>query len=60
MERNFSFEDQIQLLLTTRPLVVLLNERLLSVSRHEQVGAEGVDPERVLKRIPGGIVRATV
>jgi hypothetical protein len=58
VERNLSFEDHIQLLLSTRPLVVLLNKRLVSVSHHEEVGSEGVDPERVLERIPGGIVRA--
>ena len=60
MERNLSFEDYIQLLLSTRPLVVLLNKRLVTVSRDKQVGSEGVDPERVLERIPGGIVWAAV
>jgi hypothetical protein len=60
VERNLSFEDHIQLLLSTRPLVVLLDKRLVSVSRHEQIGSEGVDPERVLERIPGGIVRTAV
>ena len=60
MERNLSFEDYIQLLLSTRPLVVLLNKRLATVSRDKQVGSEGVDPERVLERIPGGIVWAAV
>jgi hypothetical protein len=40
VERNLSFEDYIQLLLSTRPLVVLLNKSLVSVSRHEQVGAK--------------------
>ena len=30
MERNLSFEDHIQLLLSTRPLVVLLNKGLVS------------------------------
>jgi hypothetical protein len=60
VELNLSFEDDIQLLLSTRPLVVLLNKRLVSVSRQEQVGSEGVDPERVLERLPGGIVRGAV
>jgi hypothetical protein len=60
VERNLSFEDHIQLLLSIRPLVVLLDKRLVSVSRHEQIGSEGVDPERMLEWIPSGIVRAAV
>jgi hypothetical protein len=44
VERNRSFEDHIQLLLSTRPLVVQLNQRLVSVSCHEQVGSEGSIP----------------
>jgi len=47
-------------LLSALPLVVLLNKRLVSVSRHEEIGSEGVDPERVLERIPGGIVWAAI
>ncbi len=60
VEHNLSFEDQVQLLLSTRPLVVLVNKRLASASRHEHIDSEGVDPERVLERIPGGIVWAAV
>jgi hypothetical protein len=47
-------------LLSARPLVVLLDKRLVGLSRQEQVDAERVDPERVLERVPDGIVRAAV
>ena len=60
LERNLAFEDNVQLLLSAAPLVVLLHKRLVSMRRHEEVGSEGVDPERVLERIPGWIVRTTV
>jgi hypothetical protein len=39
---------------------VLLDKRLVGLSRNEQVGSEGVDPERVLERIPDWIVWAPV
>jgi hypothetical protein len=60
LEHDLALEDDVQLLLSAAPLVVLLDECLISTRRHEEVGSEGVDPERVLKRIPGRIVRATV
>jgi hypothetical protein len=39
---------------------VLLDEYLLRAIRYEQVDTESADPERVLERIPGWVVRVTV
>jgi hypothetical protein len=47
-------------LLSALSLVVLLNKRLVSVSRHEEIGSERVDPEHVLERMPSGIVWAAI
>jgi hypothetical protein len=41
-------------------LVVSFDKRLVGVSRYKQIGTEGVDPERVLERIPSGVFRAAV
>jgi len=60
LKHNLAFEDDVELLLSAALLVVLLNKRLVWMRSHEEVGSEGVDPERVLERIPGGIVRAAV
>jgi hypothetical protein len=60
LKHNLAFEHDVELLLSAALLVVLLNNRLVWMRRHEDVGSEGVDPERVLERMPGGIVRTAV
>src|SRR5690242_12131523 len=59
-EGGFSVEDQVQLLLPARALVVFVDQCLIGTARHEEVDTERVDAERVLKWIPGGIVRVAV
>ena len=60
LKRNLAFDNHIELLLSAAPLIVLLDKRLTGTSRDEEVGPERVDPEGVLERIPGGIVRTAV
>ena len=49
-EHSLAFENEIQLLLATRALVVFLHKCLACAARDEEVNAEGVDPKRMLKR----------
>jgi hypothetical protein len=51
-EHSLAFENEVQLLLATRALVVLLHKRLACAARDEEVNAEGVDPKRMLERVP--------
>ena len=59
-EHSLAFENDVQLLLATRALVVLLNKRLACAARDEEVNAEGVDPKRMLERVPHCVVRIAV
>ena len=40
LECRFTLEYQVELLLTARPLVVLFDQRLIRLTRDEDVGAE--------------------
>jgi hypothetical protein len=51
-----AFENEVQLLLAARALVVLFHKRLAGAARDEEVNAEGVDPERTLERVPHRVV----
>jgi hypothetical protein len=59
-KHHFSFEDEIHLLLSAFALVVIVNKRLISVRRHEEIRSERVDPERVLERVPRRLIRTAV
>jgi len=39
---------------------VIVDQRLISVRRHEEIGSERVDSERVLERVPRRLVRTAV
>ena len=52
LEGGLTFENHVELLLSARMFVVLFDEGLIGTTRHQDVGAEGVDPQCVLERVP--------
>jgi hypothetical protein len=57
LEDRLAFEDQVQLFLAARAFIVFLDQRLVGSVRNKEVNPERIDAERVLKWVPGGIVR---
>jgi hypothetical protein len=60
IEDGRALEDQIELLLAALRLVVCLDEDVAGVLGDEDVGAERVDSEGMLQRVPRGITRLAV
>jgi hypothetical protein len=47
LRRHFSFEDDVQLLLSAFALVVIFNKRLATLGRHKEVRSAGPPSETV-------------